>query len=356
MQPSKINNFDGLRLLAALQVVFIHTSEHLHLAYSHSASLFLSFINFFPGVPIFFTISGFLITWSFERDKDQLLKFYRNRFIRIFPALWMCVLITVFVLLIFHTITLNQLFSKTMTAWWMGQVTVFQFYTPDILRNFGVGTPNGSLWTIAIEVQFYVIVPVLYYLFFKFYSKESIRYAWIFLVIGSSIVAYVYANSLTEENLWRKLMGVFLLPYLYNFIFGMIIYKNWNFLKELLCNKAGYWLFIYSVYTFVGSTWLGLYAPSYWPNAVGFIANALLSFTVISIAYTLPLSSERLLKGNDFSYGIYIYHMIVVNVMVQMGYLTNRWYLAVVFSLTFLLAIGSWFWIEQPALRWKSRR
>jgi peptidoglycan/LPS O-acetylase OafA/YrhL len=355
MEPSNSNNFDGLRLLAALQVLFIHASEHLHLVYSSYFQWFVTLIGFFPGVPVFFTISGFLITWSYERNKKQLLKFYRNRFIRIFPALWMCVFITIFVLLIVHILTPHQLFSKVMIAWCLAQLSVFQFYTPDILRSFGVGTPNGSLWTIAIEVQFYVMVPVLYELCFKQTSKERIRYAWILWVMLCSIGAYVYANSLAEESLVRKVMGVFLLPYLYNFIFGMLIYKHWNLLKELLCNKAGYWLFIYLAYAFLGSTWLGLYAPSYWPNTFGFISNALLSFTVISIAYTLPLTSERWLKGNDFSYGIYIYHMIVVNVLVQMGYTTNRSYLVVVFFFTLLLAIGSWFWIERPALRWKSR-
>ncbi|MDB2490788.1 hypothetical protein N9W90_00250 [Flavobacteriaceae bacterium] len=57
-----------LRLLASIQVVVVHGLEHLHID-----SIWLNFFNrhflrFFPGVPIFFFISGFLIYWSFEKQ------------------------------------------------------------------------------------------------------------------------------------------------------------------------------------------------------------------------------------------------------------------------------------------------
>jgi len=42
---------------------------------------------------------------------------------------------------------------------------------------------------------------------------------------------------------------------------------------------------------------------------------------VISFAMTCPSTSDRLLDGNDFSYGVYIYHMLVVNTLVELGWL-----------------------------------
>jgi peptidoglycan/LPS O-acetylase OafA/YrhL len=354
-QPSHVNNFDLLRLLASLQVLFIHACEHLKITYPESVMILISPLLFFPGVPIFFTISGFLIIWSFERNKDQLKKFYRNRLLRIYPALWGCLLLTILVLLGFSIITPLQLCSKEMMTWLICQLTIFQFYTPDLLRSFGVGNPNGSLWTISLEIQFYLIVPILYWLIFK-PAQKKIAYYCIALLCILSVSAYVYANSLPDESMQSKLTGVFLLPYLYNFIFGIIIYKEWKFFKRILSDKALYWLAFYLLYSLICSSYLKLYIPSYWPNAWGFLANSILALTIISMAYTATSFSTALLRGNDFSYGIYIYHMLVVNVFVQLSYTGSILSLGCVFILTFLLAVGSWFLIEHPILKWKSHR
>ena len=62
MDKFRLNNFDLLRLLAALQVVFGHAVELTDLSMEQS-SLF-QFIHAIPGVPLFFFISGFLISKS----------------------------------------------------------------------------------------------------------------------------------------------------------------------------------------------------------------------------------------------------------------------------------------------------
>ena len=49
----------------------------------------------------------------------------------------------------------------------MGQMAVFQFYGPDFMRSFGSGVLNGSLWTVTVELQFYILVPVIYWILSK---------------------------------------------------------------------------------------------------------------------------------------------------------------------------------------------
>lgn len=44
------------------------------------------------------------------------------------------------------------------TEWTISQVTVFQFYTPSSIEIYGVGNPNGALWTISMELQVYVVI------------------------------------------------------------------------------------------------------------------------------------------------------------------------------------------------------
>ena len=77
------NNFDLIRLAAASQVMLLHGITHLEV----DAPLLEQFVAYFPGVPAFFLISGFLISASWERNSDLRI-FTANRALRIFPALW----------------------------------------------------------------------------------------------------------------------------------------------------------------------------------------------------------------------------------------------------------------------------
>src|SRR5689334_19790981 len=92
----KPNNFDLLRILAATQVLVVHSARHLGLAKPPWWWL----LEAFPGVPIFFAISGFLIAASYERS-STLRNYARNRFLRICPGLWCCVLATIPVAMFF---------------------------------------------------------------------------------------------------------------------------------------------------------------------------------------------------------------------------------------------------------------
>ena len=67
-KPSlRTNNFDLIRLCAATQVIILHAADHLRLfQVSGTVGAIVSVIGFFPGVPTFFFISGFLISKSWE--------------------------------------------------------------------------------------------------------------------------------------------------------------------------------------------------------------------------------------------------------------------------------------------------
>ena len=76
------NNFDLLRILAASQVMVAHSFHHLGL---DTESAWFQWLDRFPGVPVFFIISGFLVSASLERSKSPA-DYFTNRFLRIFPA------------------------------------------------------------------------------------------------------------------------------------------------------------------------------------------------------------------------------------------------------------------------------
>ena len=142
-QPNCLNT---VRLLAALLILLGHGIQHL----GTGAPQWLAWlISYFRGVPIFFVLSGFLIWESLGRNDGK--QYARKRFYRIYPELWGAVALGLIVLLILYlqAVSLPQLGAFTLT-----QSTFLQFWTPDCLRGYGCGTPNGALWTIGIQVQF----------------------------------------------------------------------------------------------------------------------------------------------------------------------------------------------------------
>ena len=93
----KKNCLNTIRLIAALQVLFGHTVFHLEIP---TSSLVNQISFFFQGVPVFFTMSGFLI-WDSIGRSGNFIDYSKKRFWRIFPELWVAVLFEVIVLLFF---------------------------------------------------------------------------------------------------------------------------------------------------------------------------------------------------------------------------------------------------------------
>jgi peptidoglycan/LPS O-acetylase OafA/YrhL len=111
---------------------------------------------------------------------------------------------------------------------------------------------------------------------------------------------------------------------------------------------------------------LELYHPSYYPNMFGLISTVLLSIMTVSLAFTNRGLTVRILKGNDISYGIYIYHMPIINIFVHQkkniiyplpphGSIYGIGMLFLVFVIVVCLAYISWVCVEKKALALKTR-
>ncbi len=340
------NNFDLIRLFAAFQVAILHVNGHLKI--NSPGSLwngFLDCLRPFPGVPVFFTISGFLIFASYDNNQS-LKKYFKNRFLRIYPLIYVITIITTILLIIFAS---GALSFKSLIVWFMGQVTLFQYYTPDALRYFGVGNPNGALWTIPVELEFYLLVPVLYFLNKKFGNI-------ILLILAAcSFAIYTYIPQSSLPIVYKKLFEVSILYYLLHFTVGIFLYLYFNKIKKYLQDKGLIWLGIYIIFYLVFDRYLGLYHDLYSPNLLGVVADIILGISILSLAYSKPGFSEKVLKGNDYSYGVYVIHMVVANVMVELSLTQNFWFLISGLITVFILAFLSWHYVEKPALALKNK-
>ncbi|MBD1393320.1 acyltransferase family protein [Mucilaginibacter glaciei] len=327
----KVNNFDLLRFLAATQVIFDHYYQHLNIPLSQFG---LDVLYLFPGVPVFFVISGFLISASYERN-NSIKTYIKNRLLRIYPALWACIIISIIVI----TIT-GVSFIYWETLLWLPVQFVGLIYTPQFLKGYGFGSYNGSLWTIPLELQFYVCLPLCYILA----PKKGTTYWFIALfVLFAMASALVKMPGFTAHI--EKLITYSFVPHFYLFLAGVILQRIQLYKQKLIRGKALYWIIIYAVYSLTLSTTIEI-------TAFTLIKNIILAFSVISLAYSKPLLAKKLLGGNDISYGIYIYHGLILTVMIQEKITIN---LPVLILTTYAAACLSWVLVERPFLKRKER-
>lgn len=349
MKISRDNNFDLIRLIAAFQVLLWHGSVHFNI--TDKIYGFLTVIFHFPGVPIFFTISGFLISYSLERNNFNLKQYFKNRALRIFPALWACTIITTFLLLSFDKITVFIDFI----SWFFAQITFFQFYASNSLKNWGIGHPNGSLWSIAVELQFYFVLPIVLYLINIPKSRLYSNLVLLVVFLFSILIKYLIQTNtfILEHVFYEKLLNNTIIIYLHFFLTGIGIYKNFDWILVYLKEKVIVWLVLYALYVLVFQVWLKYYTGPYEISIWGIIANTLLSCLTMSFAFSFTNLSKILLHENDISYGMYIYHMPILNTLLSLGYKDSIWNLAALIGITTLFAYLSWIFIERKILKMK---
>jgi peptidoglycan/LPS O-acetylase OafA/YrhL len=334
----RLNNFDLLRILAATQVVLQHSVTRLGLPHPW----FWPLVEAFPGVPVFFTISGFLISASYQRS-SSLRNYLINRTLRIFPGLWCLILSTVLVASIF-----GIKFLHIHGILWLICQMLGIIFTPGFLRGFGFGSYNGSLWTIPVELQFYFALPLLFLKGTNFdkWRNALLLTVWtVFTAVDMMLVLLMshLSNAHIAALIDHKVLGFSLIPYFHMFLNGVLM-ERWQLQRShWIRGKGPIWLL----------TLLTVFFMPYEGAVHTIINRLLLSAATVSLAYTLPTLSNKLLRGNDISYGVYIYHGLIINVAIAMGYLRHWLYVLPVIVLTFTAGVLSWRLIECPFLRIK---
>ncbi|MDR0535928.1 MAG: acyltransferase [Puniceicoccales bacterium] len=361
------NNFDLVRLFAALQTVLEHGVFYILLCRHdwHGLPLPLRHLLDFHGVAIFFVISGYLVSASWERA-GSVLAYARNRVLRIYPALWMCLLLSVIVVFALRV----PVSAGELLKWLAAQATFLQCFNPDFFRERGVGllSPgkgviNGALWTITVELQFYIVFPVLHALLKMIWNGRAPgRLASIAATIAFGFLGWLsvrHGGRLFPENFNHlPYLNLTFIPHFYLFLFGWALRKNFDWLAPILRGKALFWIGGLCLLVLMRGTFGFPYPRGVmiYPS----IQYLLLGLAAVSCAHTAPSLAKKILRGNDISYGIYIYHMLVLSLFMELG--LYGWFLATGYKnlalfvlVTLLAAVLSWFLVERPALRLKRR-
>jgi peptidoglycan/LPS O-acetylase OafA/YrhL len=328
------NNFDALRLVAAVSVIFSHS---FLLAEGHQrneplVALTGQAVLGLIGVFVFFVISGYLVTQSHDNTRSTP-RFLAKRFLRIYPALAVCLAVCAFV--IGAAVTVLPLHD------YYNQPGVFRFVAMNLLM---LGEPNSlptvrftgeeigtlvdsPLWSLPYEVAMYGMVALLGY--FGWLRPRVIAGLWLLGIVC----------ALIDTSAWHVFPGGFLWL-LGFFAAGMLIYQLRG---DWICDRR---LAILCV--------IGL--------AISAGMHALIGlFPVFGALLTLHLALDpRLPRLNaarfgDLSYGLYIYGWPVQQTVLWLfGGVMAWWQLfALALPISAALAFVSWHVVERPALSLK---
>ena len=146
-----------------------------------------------------------------------------------------------------------------------------------------------------------------------------------------------------------KLAGVSFLPWFGFFLLGVLFQRNFERLHALLARRGGIAILCYALAALFLTRVVGLQTG----NEIHPLLALLLAATIFSLAYTRPLLAQALLRRNDISYGIYIYHMPVINTLLYLGITGTGATVLQGLGLSFACAALSWYLVEKPCLRRK---
>lgn len=328
MSQSRTNNFDLARLALALMVVGQHLGD---LSGSFVVAGWFRHWSGLFAVQGFFVISGYLIAQSWERSSgpwDYTIKRLR----RLYPGYLASVILFGLLCATTSSVPFLQLLGRSETwRFWVANLTFLNF-VQDTLPGVFTGRPhaeiNGALWTIKIEVMFYAAVPVI---------MALMRRLNVHLVVGTvfatSIAYKLFFTQLhPSETLAKQLPGQMMY-----FAVGMWAYGyRETFLK---CSPA---LFFPAAGVFLASHYF--LEPVLRPLGVGFL--------VLLFCLRLPFLGNWSRYG-DFSYGVYVSHFPVIQLLVSMGLFSRSPALGVAASVVLIAATStaSWHLVEKRFLR-----
>ena len=215
--------------------MLIHLSQELS---SDLMGFMANIVKYFPGVPAFFFLSGFLIYASYSRNQN-LRQYFTNRFYRLYPGLLFATLGGLGVA-IFGNLTINGSLGEfdIYLKWVLAQLSLGQGWNPDEFRMIGNGVINGVLWTITVELIFYFFVPMIVWI------EKKIKH-FVFYITIFSFAIYCSENvlfntlSIGQISFFKYLE---LTPIVWGWMFGLGIlsFKYFNYLGVLF--RGGYWL------------------------------------------------------------------------------------------------------------------
>jgi peptidoglycan/LPS O-acetylase OafA/YrhL len=359
----KLHGLDHLRALAIISVLCFHYQFFGHPEWERGA---ISGFGW-TGVDLFFVLSGFLIAGQLFNTVTKgkiisLPEFFIKRFFRIIPPYLL-------VLVIYLAVPAAREWGHLSPIW--------KYFTFTV--NFGqdlskYGTFSHS-WSLCVEEQFYLVLPLIFWLFIHFKGGKKAGYFIAALFIFGFIIRLLS---------WKYLVG----PYLSTDQFGarwneFMYYPTYNHLDGLLVgvsiaglftfypkakewvNTRSYLILCCGIALLIGGFFLCKVYASYNTAIFGFPVISL-GYGLVLAAFVSPSNVFFKLKSKvtaliaTLSYSIYLSHKIIIhllqNLLEKLGIDKNSVLTMVICAIcVFTGALVMRYLIEKPALRMRDR-
>jgi peptidoglycan/LPS O-acetylase OafA/YrhL len=321
--------FDYMRLFLALSIVGFHS---IVTTYGYAAQGRVHAGPWRPleamALPMFFSLSGFLVAGSFERCKT-MISFLGLRLLRLIPALAGEVLVSALILGPWLTkLPLADYFSDPQFhRYFLNILGEIHYTLPGVFVDNPFYQVNGQLWTVPYELICYVTLVSLAFAGIIYRRQLFLR-----LLLAANFLYFLLCFYRPDDGT-GPVSGKDLVA---SFVCGLLIYL---YRDRIRWNRP---LFLLSLISFV--------LLLTFPNGDRFVAFPA-AYATIYLGLLNPPRQKILLSG-DYSYGIFLYGFPIQQAVVAVFHV-QHWYanLLLAYPLTIMAAVISWWGLEKHALK-----
>lgn len=330
------NNLDCLRLILASIVALFHISALTQLP---AFSMLGRYLSPHFAVRSFFVVSGLLIYRSYIRSSSPY-SYFNKRVRRIYPAYFTVIALAAVGLVGLSALPAHQYFGLGFWKYLGANLLFLNFLAPSLPGVFTsnpLSPVNGALWTLKIEVAFYISVPLIHYFCTRFGTKRVIATLFVFSCVwkyGFSYLASIQQTHNTGNRIYEHLAVQFPAQLAY-FMAGILLLLYFDVLKQHMAAIAAVTVVFFLSDQYITNDILDIF----WISGLVFVFGFWKFFGEFA-------------KHGDYSYGIYIVHWPILQVLIALG--VTR-YGPAVFLPASLMAIGiaaflMWTFVEQRFL------
>jgi peptidoglycan/LPS O-acetylase OafA/YrhL len=334
------NNFDALRLIAAWLVIVGHSYELLGKGDPLQGALHVESLGAI-GVIMFFSMSGYLVTHSLLRS-HSIGDFLWRRALRVLPALWVLIAISVFIWGAAMTrFDPHTYYTSPTTHDYLGWMWLrVRHYLPGTFENNPLQQGfNGSLWTLPLETRCYVALALC-----ALAGKKFIKPLACVLLIALFVCAYRHFDRGVFRVRYFSIDSYLFLKLVVPFFIGSAI-ALWG--SPRYCNI---WVGLVACVAVV----FGMKSTS----GVDAFRWFIFAIVVGYFALALALHTQGWLSGftqrGDFSYGMYLYAFPIQQSLIALTPEISVFNL--ILATTFFSGVCgwlSWRFVEKPMLQEK---
>lgn len=318
------------------------------------------------GVDFFFVLSGFLITYLlfFEEKKRgtiSLKKFYLRRVFRIWPLYYLIVVVVFFIL---PFVNYPPVPGINIADDFVNRLLLFVFMLPNVSKSFYEFVPHGGMcWSVGVEEQFYIFWPVI----LKF-SKNKLKPLLIvtFTFIGLKILFVMYIKlfgSFPFSDGISKLLAMTRIEIMGLGGIGAYLVFTKNSLLNIIYSKS------LQILCYVSILPLILFFPKSIDDLIHIVFGIIFLIIILNISTNkntiLRLENPIFTFLGKISYGLYMYHMMIVGGFIYLVHkysffegfylLSNFLVYVLILGTTIIVSTISYYFFEKPFLDIKSK-